>query len=280
MKVEAPQHRRLVVRWRYELQVPRILKSIVGATIAAAAIVVAAEHTAPVFLDQEPMVQRLLTSTWHDSAAQRSPWLRQATDVAMQSPEFEHDRLAFAADLMRTGKVSEARADTLASFAVREAYRRRVPPALVLGVLLTENTELRSTARSSVGASGLMQIDGSAWVRTLGRFFGTNLRDDETNLRYGVFILGHLISTTPDSLGVEVGWRRALLRYNGCVRGTNTRDCHRYPDKVRARVEEFALASCGERDFNRCVARPVWLSRSMEPAVRAPLSPAQSGFGD
>ena len=28
----------------------------------------------------------------------------------------------------------------------------------------------------------------------------------------------------------------ALLRYNGCVRGTNTPDCHRYPSRVLARA--------------------------------------------
>jgi hypothetical protein len=28
----------------------------------------------------------------------------------------------------------------------------------------------------------------------------------------------------------------ALLRYNGCVRGSNTPDCHRYPGKVLARA--------------------------------------------
>lgn len=236
---------------------------------------------APVLADREPVVQQLMTSTWRDSAAMRSPWLRQPLEVAMESPAFEHDRLAFAADLMRTGKLSPERADTLAGYAVREAYRRRVPPALILGVLLTENTELRSSARSNIGAAGLMQIDGRAWVRTLGRFFGTNLRDDETNLRYGVFILGHLISTTPDSLGMESGWRRALLRYNGCVRGTNTRDCHKYPDKVRERVEKFALASCGERDFDRCVARPVWLSRSTEPMTPGTATSAQAtALGD
>ena len=43
------------------------------------------------------------------------------------------------------------RAWQLADVAVREAYTRRVPPALVLGVMMTENDELKSTARSSVG---------------------------------------------------------------------------------------------------------------------------------
>jgi soluble lytic murein transglycosylase-like protein len=245
------------------------------------AIAFSVQHMVPVLADQEPMVARLMTHTWRDSAAARAPWLRQPLDVAMQSAAFEHDRLAFAADLMRTGKISQPRADTIAGYAVREAYRRRIPPALILGVMLTENMELRSTARSNVGAAGLMQIDGRAWVRTLGRFFGTNLRDDETNLRYGVFILGHLNATTPDSLGLESGWRRALLRYNGCVRGTNTRDCHKYPDKVRERVEKYALASCGERDFVRCVARPLWLSRSTEPMIAAaPVRASAASLGD
>ena len=251
------------------LRVPFIVRNASNAIIAVVAIVFSVQHMVPVLDDQEPMVTRLMTHTWRDSAAVRAPWLRQPLEVAMQSTAFEHDRLAFAADLMRTGKIDQARADTIAGYAVREAYKRRVPPALILGVMLTENTELRSSARSNIGAAGLMQIDGRAWVRTLGRFFGTNLRDDETNLRYGVFILGHLNATTPDSLGLESGWRRALLRYNGCVRGTNTRDCHKYPDKVRARVEKYALASCGERDFVRCVARPLWLSRSTEPVMAA-----------
>lgn len=264
------------------LRVPFILRNASNAAIAVVAIVFSVQHMTPVLADKAPVVEQLTALTWRDSVAMRAPWISEPHDVAMQSPAFEHDRLAFAADLMRTGKVSQERADTLAGYAVREAYRRRVPPALILGVLLTENTELRSSARSSVGASGLMQIDGSAWVRTLGRFFGTNLRDDETNLRYGVFILAHLISTTPDSLGKDSGWRRALLRYNGCVRGTNTPDCHRYPDKVRDRVEKFALASCGERDFERCVARPVWLSRSTEPTpvLAASRTGTQPNIGD
>lgn len=264
-----------------QLRVPFMFRNASNAVIAVVAIAFSVQHMLPVLGDQEPMATRLMTRTWRDSAAMRAPWLSQPVDVAMQSAAFEHDRLAFAADLMRTGKIGEARADTLAGYAVREAYRRRVPPALILGVMLTENMDLQSTARSNVGASGLMQIDGRAWVRTLGRFFGTNLRDDETNLRYGVFILGHLISTTPDSLGLETGWRRALLRYNGCVRGTNTRDCHKYPDKVRARVEKYALASCGERDFVRCVARPVWLSRSTDSTIAAAPAPGRaSAVGD
>jgi hypothetical protein len=79
-----------------------------------------------------------------DSAATevraRAPWAFLASaDSALSSDQFEADRLAFLADLIATGHVSPARADSLATFAVREAYRKRVPPALVFGVLLTEN---------------------------------------------------------------------------------------------------------------------------------------------
>jgi hypothetical protein len=51
-----------------------------------------------------------------------------------------------------------------------------------------------------------------------------------------------------------------LLRYNGCVRGTNTPDCHRYPDVVKARVEQRAQALCGDLGFDSCVKRPLLLT--------------------
>ena len=250
---------------------------------AATTIGFTVAHVEPVFAGREPVVERLLASTWRDSAAARAPWLRHSADVAVLTPQFEADRRAFALDLMRTGKVGPDRADALAEIAVVEAYQRRVPPALVLGVLLTENTELRSTARSNVGALGLMQVHGKVWKASLGRFFGTDLRDDETNLRYGVYILSHVIGAVHDSLGIEEGWRKALLRYNGCVRGTNTKNCHTYPDVVRKRVERFAQSTCAGRDFERCVARPVWLSRaeqrttpsSLRVRVQAPASPPE-----
>lgn len=225
-----------------------------------AAIAVTAMHVRPIYLEREPVVQRLVAMSWRDSAAVRAPWLEADAALAMSDPRFELDRRAFALDLLRTGRVSAERADFLAKIAVREAYTRKVPPALIFGVLLTENDALRSSARSNVGAVGLMQIHAPAWKRSLGRYFGTNLRDDETNLRYGVYILRHLIARVPQSSDMSEGWRTALLRYNGCVRGTNTPNCHTYPDLVRAEVEESALALCGGASFEQCVARPLWLS--------------------
>ena len=45
---------------------------------------------------------------------------------------------------LHSNAIPDLRAGRLADVAVREAYRRQVPPALVFGVLLTENTELKT----------------------------------------------------------------------------------------------------------------------------------------
>ena len=195
------------------------------------------------------------------SVGTRAPWLTSPTTNAIETPQFITDRAAFTEDLLRTGKLSPDRASRLADIAVRESYRRRVPPALVLGVMLTENDDFKSAARSSVGALGLMQIDPKAWSRPLGRLFGHNLRDDATNLRYGIFILGHLRTRIPESTSEEMSWRLPLLRYNGCVKGTNTPNCHQYPDIVRRHVERRALSICKGQSFDVCVAQPLWLSK-------------------
>jgi soluble lytic murein transglycosylase-like protein len=188
-----------------------------------------------------------------------APWSRLPFQEALETPVFLRDRSAFAMDLMGTGKVGLARALALADVAVREAYRRKVPPALVLGVLLTENDEIKSTARSRQGAVGLMQIHPGPWRSALGDLFGRNLRNDTTNLRYGVFILGHFAKRTwlRQAEDSSTPWRSALLRYNGCVRGRNTRDCARYPDKVQREVQRSARTICAGRDFEGCVVTPL-----------------------
>ena len=242
-----------------------IVRRFALASGAAAAIVFSATNVRPVYAGRAPVVSRLMAEAWRDSAtaalAERAPWAMATTEEALESPRFEADRKAFAADLMRTGNVTAVRADSLASIAVREAYQRRVPPALVFGVMMVENPDLKSAARSRVGAVGLMQIYPRAWLETLSRHFGSNLRDDRTNLRYGVYILSHLVYKSdmwgnhPDST-----LRRGLLRYNGCVRGTNTRNCHRYPDVVRSRIESMAISQCGTAGYQRCVSEPLRLS--------------------
>jgi hypothetical protein len=166
--------------------------------------------------------------------------------------------------LVRTGRMTPARADSIAHFAVREAFLRGVPPAVIFGVMLTENAQFISKAQSNVGAVGLMQVYPKVWLKDLSKKFGaSDIEADSTNLRYGVFILEHYlkprgkkaqgqtaVAAAPGSL------MKGLLRYNGCVRGTNTPRCHTYPNKVAKFVERDAQALCGEQSFYECIAQP------------------------
>jgi len=104
-----------------------------------------------------------------------------------------------------------------------------------------------------------MQIHPGPWRSALGELFGRNLRNDTTNLRYGVFILGHFAQRTMERAATDSGlpWRSALLRYNGCVHGRNTKDCARYPDLVKREVLRSARAICAGRDFEHCVVTPL-----------------------
>ncbi|MES2179323.1 MAG: transglycosylase SLT domain-containing protein [Gemmatimonadota bacterium] len=217
-----------------------------------------ASQVHPVFLGQAPVAGRVLAAAYLESSAVRAPWLSLPEALALRHPQFQRDVNAFASDLRRTGRIDPDRADSIAQVAVREAYHRRVPPALVLGVMLTENDAFKSKARSNVGALGLMQIMPRLWAPNLGPILGRNLRDDETNVRYGVYILKHFAKRTADTLDADDLTRDALLSYNGCVRGSNTPDCKAYPKKVQRHVERSALASCDGRPFLDCVALPLW----------------------
>jgi len=110
---------------------------------------------------------------------------------------------------------------------LREAERQQVAPSLVAAVLITENTTLKPAATSSVGALGLMQVM-PMHAGQLG-CPNANLADVDSNICHGTRILALNLKRTRTS------WA-ALLRYNGCVRGTNTPDCHRYPVKVLTRA--------------------------------------------
>ena len=225
------------------------------------------------FLGQAPLAGRVLSAAYIDSATLRAPWLSLPEPLAMRHPQFNKDVEAFATDLRQTGKLDDARADSIARVAVREAYHRRIPPALVFGVMLTENDRFARNARSKVGAMGLMQIMPRMWTPNLGPILGRNLRDDETNLRYGVYILRHFARRTSDTLDARNVIRTALLGYNGCVRGTNTPNCRSYPEKVRRHVDESARTICSGRDFHECVALPLWAS--LRDTLPPPMPSAQ-----
>ena len=217
-----------------------------------------AGRTQPVFLGRAPVASRVLAAAYLDSSTVRAPWLSLPEPLALRHPQFSRDVEAFATDLRRTGQLGAGRADSIARVAVREAYHRRIPPALVFGVMLSENDRFRPNARSKVGAMGLMQIMPRMWIPNLGPILGRNLKDDETNLRYGVYILKHFAKRTADTLDAKEATRVALLGYNGCVRGTNTPNCSTYPERVRRHVDESAQTICSGRAFHECVALPLW----------------------
>jgi hypothetical protein len=106
---------------------------------------------------------------------------------------------------------------------VEHAYRRNLDPATVIAVMFIESGG-RPGVTSPVGARGLMQVM-PAWAGHW-RGCGRDLYDIEANLCNGTSILAWYLGRNN---GDE---HRALLGYNGCVRGTNTPNCHTYPDKV------------------------------------------------
>ncbi len=130
---------------------------------------------------------------------------------------------AHVSTVLRKYTSDSSRADLIASALVKEGRRRKVGSSLLVGVLLTENPWLDPRATSFVGARGLMQVmpfHAGKWG------CGSNdLFDIESNICHGVAVLA-------ENLGRSKTLPQALLGYNGCVRGTNTPDCWRYPTKV------------------------------------------------
>jgi len=143
---------------------------------------------------------------------------RELAPAAIRGPLEEYLGL-YSDDRLLVRRISRA--------VLREAARQQVPPSLITAVLLTENTSLRPEATSSVGALGLMQVmPFHAGARLCN---SDDLVDVDSNICHGTLILARNLRATQTSTA-------ALLRYNGCVRGTNTPDCGRYPSIVLARA--------------------------------------------
>jgi soluble lytic murein transglycosylase-like protein len=123
-------------------------------------------------------------------------------------------------------------AQRIAGAIVVEGGKKNINPALLVGVLLTEDAKLDPKAKSSVGARGLMQVmpfHAGKWKGCT----SADLFSIDSNICHGTSILADLIKRSPN---VE----RALQRYNGCVRGTNTPNCHTYSGKVLRFAEQAA----------------------------------------
>ena len=116
---------------------------------------------------------------------------------------------------------------------VREAERVQVEPRLLLAVLLVENPWIDPAARSPVGAQGLMQV--MPFHRGKWKACAPRLDDIEANICHGAQIFAWNLKAERGNVD------RALLRYNGCVRGTNTPNCHQYANHVYARAGRATL---------------------------------------
>jgi soluble lytic murein transglycosylase-like protein len=122
----------------------------------------------------------------------------------------------------------------IASAIVVQGGKKNIDPALLVGVLLTEDAKLDPKAKSSVGARGLMQVmpfHAGKWAGCT----STDLFAIDSNICHGVSILADLIKRSPSVSS-------ALQRYNGCVRGTNTPTCHTYSGKVLKFAEQAATS--------------------------------------
>jgi soluble lytic murein transglycosylase-like protein len=138
--------------------------------------------------------------------------------------------------LLRRG-VSDRMARQISWPVVLESKEKGLDPATVMAILMVESGG-KATARSSVGARGLMQVMPS-WV---GQWrCGRNLYDVEDNICHGTSILRWYLRQH----GTE---KQALLGYNGCVRGTNTPNCKTYPDKIWRLREEIKTEITRERE--------------------------------
>jgi soluble lytic murein transglycosylase-like protein len=125
----------------------------------------------------------------------------------------------FTTDARMAGRVSRA--------VVRYARAHDVPPSLVAAVLVTENRTLKPRASSSVGARGLMQV--MPFHAGMKGCPSSDLVNVENNICHGTRILRDVLDRAQTTRG-------ALLRYNGCVAGTNTPDCWKYPRMVLTRA--------------------------------------------
>jgi soluble lytic murein transglycosylase-like protein len=109
---------------------------------------------------------------------------------------------------------------------VKHARKNKIPPDMAVAILLVENPTFSTRSKSSAGAIGLTQVmpfHAGKWA------CGKNLYDVETNICTGFKIFAHNLYETDGNL------TKALLRYNGCVRGTRTPNCSHYPKWISAK---------------------------------------------
>jgi soluble lytic murein transglycosylase-like protein len=117
---------------------------------------------------------------------------------------------------------------------VREGERAGVDPRALASVLLVENAGLDPTARSTQGATGLMQVmpfHAGRWGCE-----SNDLTNVDANICHGARIFSSYLKRYDGDVD------RSLLAYNGCVAGTNTPDCFQYPSHVYSNAGRLAIS--------------------------------------
>ncbi len=208
-------------------------KALRPAAAASAAPVVELRFSPAVVVATRPSIGEILDLILGDGGDRTLASRPRATGGALPDGSEE----AKIAAILR-GRTSDAeRANRVAAALVREGRRANIGATLLVGVLLTENPELEPRATSSVGARGLMQVmpfHAGNWGCS-----SSDLFDIDANICHGVQILA-------DNLKHSRNLPAALQRYNGCVRGTNTPDCHRYAGKVYRSARRTAVGIDGK----------------------------------
>jgi hypothetical protein len=233
-----------------------VLRSLAAVVVLAVVILYALSVTRPIYATRGTLGEELRKHA--PEVAGSIAGDSTAVEQLMATPKFQEEKRNFYQDVMRLKQVDSARADSIAQFAVREAYLRGISPAIIFGVMLTENSRFISNATSNVGAVGLMQVYPKIWLtKEMKKLLGGDLATDSTNVKYGVFILSQYFRPKDKAGQVrERDWATALLRYNGCVKGTNTPRCHTYPSKVKSFIETQGSSICNGRGFYDCIAKP------------------------
>jgi hypothetical protein len=167
-------------------------------------------------------------------------------------------RIAF---VLRKFAKDDRVADRAASALVREAAKKNIDPVLLVGLMITENSAIDPLAKSNVGATGLMQVmpfHAGEWGCG-----SDNLVNVESNICHGVAILADYVRRSPKNL------HKALLGYNGCVRGTNTPRCYTYSSKVYKHANNASrlMASVGGTEVRRYTAPAAPKKRTVKRAT-------------
>jgi hypothetical protein len=137
--------------------------------------------------------------------------------------------------ILRPFHRDEAWVRNVALTLVNEGHRSGVDPRVLAAVVLVEDPMLDPAIRSSQGAIGLMQVmpfHAGQWDCG-----SADLTDPAANVCHGARIFREYLSRAEGDLD------KALLAYNGCVRGLNTPDCFLYPSHVYRNAGRAALES-------------------------------------